>query len=77
MAYPDPADLVGETITRLIARSLAMTSLTDAAAPTDLAEAYRRKVRNFCRKNLGSAKLSVDAAARATGLSRALPPVTA
>jgi AraC-like DNA-binding protein len=65
------ADLVGETVTRLMAQSLAMASLCDAAAPEDLAEAHRRKVRHFCRKNLGAAGLSVDAVARATGLSRA------
>ena len=65
------AELVGETVTRLVARSLAMTSLVGAAEPADLAEACRRKVRHFCRKNLGSPSLSVDAVARATGLSRA------
>jgi AraC-like DNA-binding protein len=65
------AELVGETVIRLLARSLAMTSLDDAAAPEDLAEAHRRRVRQFCRKNLGSTSLSVDAVARATGLSRA------
>jgi AraC-like DNA-binding protein len=54
-----------------MAQSLAMTSLLDAAAPEDLAEAHRRKVRHFCRKHLASAGLSVDAVARATGLSRA------
>lgn len=67
----DAAELVGETVTRLMARSLAMTSLSDAAAPEDLAEAHRRKVRHFCRKKLGSAALSVETVARATGLSRA------
>jgi AraC-like DNA-binding protein len=65
------AELVGETVIRLMARSLAMTSLSDAAAPENLAEAHRRRVRQFCRKNLGSTSLSVDAVARATGLSRA------
>jgi AraC-like DNA-binding protein len=65
------AELVGETVTRLMARSLAMTALTGAAAPHDLAEARRRKVRQFCRKHLGSASLSVDTVAQATGLSRA------
>jgi AraC-like DNA-binding protein len=65
------AELVGETVIRLLARSLAMTSLSDAAAPEDLAEAHRRKVRQFCRTNLGSTSLSVDTVARATGLSRA------
>jgi AraC family transcriptional regulator, positive regulator of tynA and feaB len=65
------AELVGETVTRLMARSLAVTSLADAAAPGDLAEAGRRKVRHFCRKNLSSASLTVESVARATGLSRA------
>ena len=69
---PDSAaELVGETVTRLMARSLALTSLADAAAPADLAEASRRKVRHFCRKNLGSTSLTVESVARGTGLSRA------
>jgi AraC family transcriptional regulator, positive regulator of tynA and feaB len=65
------SELVGETVIRLLARSLATTSLDAAAAPEDLAEAQRRKVRQFCRKNLGSTSLSVEAVARAIGLSRA------
>jgi AraC-like DNA-binding protein len=65
------AELVGETVARLMARSLAMTSLADAAAPADIAEGQRRKVRLFCRRELASASLSVDTVARATGLSRA------
>jgi AraC-like DNA-binding protein len=43
----------------------------EAARPEDLAEAQRRKVRHFCRKNLSSVKLSVEWVAQATGLSRA------
>jgi AraC family transcriptional regulator, positive regulator of tynA and feaB len=67
----DAAELVGETVARLMARSLGMTSLSDAAAPADLAEGQRRKVRHFCRRQLGSTSLTVDTVARATGLSRA------
>jgi AraC-like DNA-binding protein len=65
------AEVVGETVARLIARSLALTSLFDAAEPEELTEAQRRRVKHFCRTNLGSAGLCVDAVARATGLSRA------
>lgn len=65
------AELVGDTVTRLMARALSMTSLVHTAAPDELAEAGRRKVRQFCRKNLGSASLTVNAIARGTGLSRA------
>lgn len=67
----DAVELVGETVTRLLARSLSLASLSAAAAPADLAEAYRRKVRHFCRKQLASPSLSVETVARATGLSRA------
>ncbi|MET0343409.1 MAG: helix-turn-helix transcriptional regulator, partial [Polyangiales bacterium] len=65
------AELVGETVTRLMARALGATSLAAAAAPADLAEAARRRVRAFCRQNLGSAHLTVERVARATGRSRA------
>jgi len=65
------AELAGETVTRLMAQSLAMAALCEHAEPHDLAEASRRKVRHFCRKNLGSASLTVEAVARATGVSRA------
>jgi AraC-like DNA-binding protein len=64
-------EVVGETVTRLLARALATTSLNDAAEPADLAEARRRRVRLFCRRNLGSPHLSVEVVARGTGLSRA------
>jgi AraC-like DNA-binding protein len=64
-------ELVGDTVTRLLARSLALTSLAGASSPEDLAEAHRRKVRHFCRGHLGSPRLSVDSVARATGISRA------
>lgn len=65
------AEVVGETVTRLVARALAMASLSEAALPSDLAEARRRRVRHFCRRNLASPHLSVDVVARGTGLSRA------
>jgi AraC-like DNA-binding protein len=65
------AEVVGETVARLLARALASTSLADAAEPADLAEARRRRVRHFCRKNLGSPHLSVELVARGTCLSRA------
>jgi AraC-like DNA-binding protein len=65
------AEIVGDSVTRLVARALATTSLSDAAAPCDLAEARRRRVRHFCRRQLGSSHLSVDFVARGTGLSRA------
>lgn len=68
---PSAAELVGETVTRLVARSLAMSSLTAAAAPDELAEAARRKVRRFCRAHLASPELTVELVARGTGLSRA------
>jgi len=71
LQHADDAALVGETVARLMARSLSMTSLTEVAAPEDLAEAHRRKVRHFCRKQLGSPSLSIETVARATGLSRA------
>lgn len=67
----DAAELVGETVTRLLARSLAMTALVDAAPPQSLSEAQRRKVRQFCRSQLTSPSLSIDMVVRATGLSRA------
>lgn len=65
------ADLVAETVTRLVARSLAMRALLDHVAPEDVAEANRRKVRQFCRVNLGVPDLSIEMVARATGMSRA------
>lgn len=65
------ADVVGETIAQLIARALAQTTLCEAAALEELAEAHRRRVKHFCRRNLGSAELCVDTIARATRLSRA------
>lgn len=65
------ADIVSDAVARLMARSLSHASLSDAAAPQELAEAHRRKVKMFCRKNLGSTGLSVEHVARATGLSRA------
>lgn len=65
------AEVVGETVARLLARALASTSLAEAAEPADLAEARRRRVRHFCRKHLSSPNLSVDVVARGTGLSRA------
>ena len=68
---PSTAELVGQTVTQLIARSLSYTSLSEAAAPEELAEARRRRVKHFCRKNLGSAGLCVDTVAHATQLSRA------
>jgi AraC-like DNA-binding protein len=64
-------EVVGEAFARLISSALAATSLCDAAAPKDLADARRRKVRCFCRKHLSSPHLSVEAVARGTGLSRA------
>jgi AraC-like DNA-binding protein len=64
-------EVVGEAFARLIARALAAPSLCDAAAPIDLADARRRKVRRFCRKHLSSSHLSVETVARGTGLSRA------
>ena len=64
-------ELVAETVTRLLARSLASASLADMADPADLAESRRRRVRRFCRKHLRSQHLSVDLVARGTGLSRA------
>lgn len=67
---PSAAELVGETVTQLLARSLAMSSVVDASAPDDLAEAARRKVRHFCRVHLGT-DLTVESVARGTGLSRA------
>lgn len=65
------AELVGETVTRLFARSLSTSSLLETVAPDELAEAGRRRVRQFCRDNLGAAGLTVDTIARGTGLSRA------
>lgn len=65
------AEIVGETVTRLLARALAGSALAEVAAPAHLAEARRRKVRHFCRKHLGSPNLSVDVVARGTGFSRA------
>ncbi|HEX6239684.1 MAG TPA: helix-turn-helix transcriptional regulator [Polyangiales bacterium] len=67
----EAVEMIGETVTRLLARSLSLSSLADATAPSDLAEAYRRKVRHFCRTHLGSPALCVDTVARGTGLSRA------
>lgn len=68
---PSSAELVGETVARLLARALGAVALADTAAPADLAEAQRRKVRQFCRQQLGSPALTVELVARATGLSRA------
>lgn len=65
------AELVGETVARLMARSLSLSSLATATAPEELAEAHRRRVRAYCRRNLGSAALCVDSVARGTQLSRA------
>lgn len=67
----DAVELIGETVTRLMAQALSLAALSDSALPGDLAEAQRRKVRHFCRRQLGSNSLSVDTVARATGLSRA------
>ncbi|MET0391032.1 MAG: helix-turn-helix domain-containing protein [Polyangiales bacterium] len=67
----DSAEWVGDSVARLFARALASASLASAAAPEDLAEANRRKVRGFCRRYLASAELSVEMVARGTGLSRA------
>jgi AraC-like DNA-binding protein len=71
LQHGDAAELVAETVTRLMARSLALRSLADASLPGDLAEAQRRRVRQFCRRELGSVGLSVELVARSTGLSRA------
>jgi AraC-like DNA-binding protein len=65
------ATLVGETVARLAARALSDIALHGAAAPCDLREAQRRRVRQFCRRHLASTQLTVDLVARALGMSRA------